>query len=114
MQFLANKARIRAERWLKGASGAIVVTRDQAMGVEVMAYDVLDAVDRIAELERQLSDVPHQLAAIERDTYRAMLCDLLASAHPHPVDHPTMAKQWARARDLLKNGPEELRKVGAR
>lgn len=42
---------------------------------------------------------------IERDAYRSMLCDLLASAHPHPVEHPTMTKQWNRARELLKNGP---------
>lgn len=41
----------------------------------------------------------------ERDTYRAMICDLLASAHPHPKEHPTMTRQWARARELLKNGP---------
>jgi len=44
-------------------------------------------------------------AEAERDAYRAMLCDVLASAHPHPVEHPTMARQWARARELLKNGP---------
>lgn len=42
---------------------------------------------------------------IERDTYRAMICDLLASAYPHPVEHPTMTKQWNRARALLKDGP---------
>lgn len=42
----------------------------------------------------------------ERDAYRAMICDLLASAYPHPVEHPTMTKQWNRARELLKNGPK--------
>lgn len=41
---------------------------------------------------------------IERDAYRAMVCDLLASAHPRHAEHPSMAKQWDRARDLLKNG----------
>ena len=43
----------------------------------------------------------------ERDAYRAMLRDLLASAHPHPTEHPTMTKQWERARELLKNGPRQ-------
>lgn len=41
----------------------------------------------------------------ERDAYRAMVCDLVASASPHPVEHPTMSKQWGRARELLKNSP---------
>lgn len=41
----------------------------------------------------------------ERDAYRAMVCDLLASATPNERDHPSMSRQWARARDLLKNGP---------
>lgn len=52
--------------------------------------------------------------AAERDAYRAMIADLLASAHPHPTEHPTMTKQWARARELLKNGPgdKKLREPG--
>lgn len=44
-------------------------------------------------------------AVAERDAYRSMVCDLLASAHPHPTEHPTMTAQWAKARALLKNGP---------
>jgi hypothetical protein len=44
-------------------------------------------------------------AHAERDTYRSMLCDVIASAHPHPDEHPTMTKAWERARELLKNGP---------
>ena len=47
----------------------------------------------------------------ERDAYRSMLCDLLASAHPHPKEHPTMAREWDRARHLLKTG--ELVLAGA-
>lgn len=49
----------------------------------------------------------HSIAELtaERDAYRAMICDLLASAVPHPVEHPTMTKQWARAKKLLKEGP---------
>ena len=42
----------------------------------------------------------------ERDAYRAMVCDLVASASPNPRDHPTMSKHWARARELLKDGPK--------
>jgi hypothetical protein len=45
----------------------------------------------------------------ERDAYRAMVADLLASAYPHPIEHPTMTKQWARARELLKNGPNDTK-----
>ncbi len=43
-------------------------------------------------------------ALTERDAYRAMLCDLLASAHPHPVEHPTMAEAWGCAREVLRTG----------
>lgn len=46
------------------------------------------------------------IATQERDAYRAMLCDVLASARPHPKEHPTMTKAWARATELLKNGPQ--------
>ncbi len=37
----------------------------------------------------------------ERDAFRAMVVDLLASAHPHPVEHPTMTAAWAKAQELL-------------
>ena len=57
-----------------------------------------------------MDDAPKLAALIEaeRDAYRAMICDLLASAHPHPTEHPTMTKQWERARALLKDGPPLL------
>jgi hypothetical protein len=57
----------------------------------------------LAELRKLRRDLAR--TATERDAYRSMLCDLLASAHLHPTEHPTMTKQWARARELLKNGP---------
>jgi hypothetical protein len=47
---------------------------------------------------------------VERDAYRAMVADLLASASPHPTEHPTMARQWKRARELLENGPSDTKK----
>jgi hypothetical protein len=61
---------------------------------------VLTAREQRDRFAKQLQE-----AQAERDAYRAMVCDLLASAHPHPTEHPTMTKQWARARELLKNGP---------
>lgn len=62
---------------------------------------------KLQSAERSLSRTVAEshAAGVERDAYRAMVADLLASAHPHPVEHPTMTKQWARARELLKNGP---------
>ena len=69
---------------------------------------------RVGELEKEASHPPGTVAGLrirerralnERDAYRSMVCDLLASAHPHPTEHPTMTAQWKRARDLLKNGP---------
>lgn len=47
-------------------------------------------------------------AAHDRDAYRAMLCDVIASAEPNRRDHPTMFAAWARARELLKNGPPPI------
>lgn len=71
-------------------------------------------------IEREAADLRAQLAKVrtdrdrmiavhdemerERDSYRAMLSDVIASAHPNERDHPSMSKQWARARELLKNG----------
>lgn len=42
----------------------------------------------------------------ERDAYRSMLRDVLASAYPNERDHPAMSKAWKAARELLKNGPQ--------
>ena len=76
--------------------------------------------DRILSLEADISSA-RALADVrgreververERDAYRSMLCDLLASAHPHPKEHPTMTREWDRARHLLKTG--ELVLAGA-
>lgn len=43
-------------------------------------------------------------ATAERDAYRAMLCDVIASASPNKRDHPSMSKQWERATELLRDG----------
>lgn len=71
---------------------------------------LIDAVPALIDLAALGLNVDPVLAAsnaltAERDAYRAMVCDLLASAVPNQRDHPTMTKQWARARELLKNGP---------
>lgn len=34
-------------------------------------------------------------------TYRGMLADVIASAHPNERDHPAMSEQWRRANELL-------------
>ncbi|MBA2720761.1 MAG: hypothetical protein H0U52_16200 [Chloroflexi bacterium] len=34
-----------------------------------------------------------------------VICDLLASASPNQKEHPTMSREWARARELLAKGP---------
>jgi hypothetical protein len=62
---------------------------------------------RIANLEHELADLRESETTVqaERDAYRAMVCDLLASAYPHPTEHPTMTAAWAKARALLKHGP---------
>jgi hypothetical protein len=69
-----------------------------AAGFKGAGYEIARA--NLGTLIEQIKTCEH-----ERDAYRAMLCDLLASAHPHPTEHPTMTKQWGRARELLKNGP---------
>lgn len=39
--------------------------------------------------------------ALERDALLAVVQAMLASAHPHPVEHPTMTAAWARARRVV-------------
>lgn len=38
----------------------------------------------------------------EAKEYRAMIEQLLRSAHPNPRDHPTMTRAWAAAEALLE------------
>jgi hypothetical protein len=79
-----------------------VLEADRAHAAE--AYEVRG--QRVTKLEGV-----SQQAETERDAYRAMLCDLLANAHPHPVEHPEMTRAWSRARELLKNGPPSVEKL---
>ena len=85
------------------------VENDEEMPVP-FAYAMCDAGDEaelaLLQMAQLIGEQESEVTLAERDAYRAMLCDLLASAHPHPVEHPTMTKQWARARELLKNGPD--------
>lgn len=67
---------------------------------------ILTLLDRLRVCEEQnvaLGDA--NTLTIERDAYRSMLCDVIASAVPNERDHPTMSKAWKSARELLKNGP---------
>ena len=49
-------------------------------------------------------EVQQQVAALEARNRELMdvVEQLLASAHPHPIEHPTMTKAWAAARAALK------------
>jgi hypothetical protein len=80
---------------MSGRVGALATERDQ------YRRDFAAMADRAAELACEVT-----AREKDRDDYRAMVADLLASAHPHPVEHPTMTKQWEHARELLKNGPQ--------
>ena len=81
--------------------GAMLKERSTA---EQYAKDAEDDRDYYRE-HCKAAEIKTGRTETERDAYRSMLCDLLASAHPHPTEHPTMSKQWDRARELLKNGP---------
>jgi hypothetical protein len=67
--------------------------------IDVPQGDVRSFGDVLAHNIRMRHEIDS--LTIERDAYRDIVCDLLASAYPHPVEHPTMTKQWARAKALL-------------
>lgn len=98
----AERDRLRVEvedaRRLVGDGLAAVKSK----GAEVKRLGVDLECERMRSADRGGSYV---LMTGERDAYRAMVCDLLASASPSERDHPSMSRQWARARELLKNGP---------
>lgn len=87
---------------------SILATCDAVAVRDILGPDApLRAVRKaLADRDRLAKEVEER--EHERDTYRAMVCDLLSSAHPHPKEHPTMTRQWDRARELLKNGPPAL------
>jgi hypothetical protein len=79
--------------------------------------EVAILTEKVAELEtalvltrnsRETNRKKRLAAEHERDAYRAMVADLLASAHPNRRDHPAMSKQWERAETLLRDGPPPL------
>ena len=61
----------------------------------------------IADLPGWAATVEHnaELLAGECDALREAIIDLLASAVPYPVEHPTMSAAWSRARELLQKYP---------
>jgi hypothetical protein len=88
----------------------------QRLAAKALARDQRDLIEIDSVLASAGAHVRGSIAdsvralITDRDAYRAMVCDLLASASPHPTEHPTMTKQWARARELLKNGPDEAQR----
>lgn len=74
----------------------------------VSGVDLSEVAERLRVVaDRSIRPMRAVLAevALERDDYKSMLCDLLASHHAYPADHPAMERLWDRVCDLLKNGP---------
>lgn len=46
------------------------------------------------------------VAATRGEQFRSMVVELLASAHPHPIEPPTMHAAWTKARRLLADNEE--------
>lgn len=72
------------------------------------------ACEILVESNRREADAMGKLDASELRAHRAErrareleagLREMLASAHPHPVEHPTMTAAWATARALLTTEP---------
>jgi chromosome segregation ATPase len=87
------------------ATAAGDIQRAEAERDAVQADLAAMNTERVAWQERA-NEMRHRAerAEGERDAYRATVCDLLAAAHPHPTEHPTMAREWDRAREVLKTG----------
>lgn len=85
--------------------------RDRDMSPTVDVGAMREEIERLRELlENATACAEYRLTClgrrhVERDAFRAMLVEILASAHPHPVEHPTMAAAWAKARELLAVTP---------
>jgi hypothetical protein len=58
-----------------------------------------DAFEHTNLTPRDLEAMRHLRAQVA--ALRAEIVNLLASAHPHPVEHPTMTAAWQRARAAL-------------
>lgn len=76
-----------------------LVAELDAAGFEGAGFEI--ARENLGTLIEQVGKVE-----AERDAYRAMLCDVIASAHPNKRDHPSMSLQWDRAIAMLKDGPK--------
>ncbi len=65
--------------------------------------DIIAAVEPVADGGQYRNDIVSAIQWVrrERNALRAMVVELLASAYPHPVEHPTMTATWAKARALL-------------
>lgn len=80
--------------------------------VKAMRLEVNAEFESRAAAEKEL-DETKELFSKRNKQLREAVVDLLASAHPHPVEHPTMAAAWARATGTLGTiGHDEV--TGAR
>lgn len=70
--------------------------RDSRLRHKELEYERDAAVVRAAEAESQLA-----AANAERERLRDAVVSLLKSAHPHPVEHPTMWAAWRNAEAAL-------------
>jgi maltose-binding protein MalE len=81
------------------------MTREEAL---VIAWHTKRDPESLADLILRIEREAEERTARERDaltsqvaTMRAEIVNMLASAHPHPVEHPTMTAAWQRARAAL-------------
>lgn len=68
--------------------------------VKAMRLEVDSEFESRAAAEKEL-DETKELFSKRNKQLREAVVDLLASAHPHPVEHPTMTAAWARATGTL-------------
>ena len=83
-----------------------LIQHDLAAGIRSLWVERDEALGRLAETQTCVTHLDEQIKVwrSERDAYRAMVVELLASAYPNERDHPTMSKAWKCARALLANG----------
>ena len=74
-------------------------TSDRAL-IDEQSSELIAAFEEISKFAARAREESR-----ERDAYRSMLCDLVASNRTHGPASCTMTRAWTRARELLKNGP---------
>jgi hypothetical protein len=69
-------------------------------GVDVLPVELRERFVKLGD-ERDKLVAECAVQASELGKFRAVIVDLLASAHPHPGEHPAMFAAWTRAKKLL-------------